>query len=58
MKFAAAVFWWQHRRRLKALGYSLSSFCALTSTYWRNLMDGGFTGTNDGFARNQLRARW
>jgi hypothetical protein len=68
MKLAAAVFWWQNRRLLKARGYSLQSFWATTRAYWRSLAEGrsveadALKQTNDeragGFSRQQLRARW
>jgi hypothetical protein len=68
MKFVAAFFWWQHRHRLKARGYSLRSFCAITSTYWNTLIEDRAiqidglkpptAGITDAFSRNQLRARW
>jgi hypothetical protein len=55
MKVVALLFWWQHRRQLRAQGYSLDSFCEMTLTYWKNLVQGR---NADVFCREQLRARW
>jgi hypothetical protein len=68
MKFAAVIFWWLHRRPLKAQGYSLVSFCALTAKFMTSLLGGtaievraqkpGMAGAGDGFSRRDLRVRW
>lgn len=68
MKFAAILFWWQHRRRLQARGYSLVSFCEMTISYWRSLaQDPDLADSQRShpaacqqlpFSRDQLRARW
>ena len=65
MKFAAILFWWQHRRILKAKGYSLSRFCSLSAAYWEHFAqdltkrrkESAVTGSDD-FCRQQLRVRW
>jgi hypothetical protein len=67
MKFAAALLWWKYRRHLKAKGYSLKSFCALSYAYGRHcterLTSNGLPGRQPmidvgSFSRNDLRARW
>jgi len=67
MKFALAILWWQHRRSLKARGYSLDSFSEMTAAFWRNLgmgiSESNWKGEEyhdlpDVFSRRHFRARW
>jgi hypothetical protein len=65
MKFAATLFWWQHRRLLKTKGYTLTRFWALNASYWDSLAEDrtargreAAVTAADEFSRQQLRARW